>query len=442
MTFKYYVMLLLSILIISRGNAKESSSRYHYYEKGDMKFYTGYLLANETTNSTLFYQLIPALDSTIDDPKPLILWLQGGPGCSSQYGSWIEFGPYYVEDRDGQLTPTRRNVTWSQYYHILLIDNPNNAGFSKAGSVNVTDTETSQIEVYNGLVQFFEIYPQLVNNPFYVFGESYGGHYLPYLAYEILTRGAKFNFSGIGIGNAWTDPYTQTTSFGEYSYAAGVIDLKFKQELVNLGVVAQDLILNGKLAEANDIFNQIENNLTMVSRTGGLFLNNYRSFLSANPADPIFNFYALTQAYLNSSEAKAMYNVSQDFNYNLCNGDINNAWAYDQSTSVNKQLEYVLSKTRVLIFSGADDIECNTAGVLTFIAKLNWAGIKDFKQAKRQIWRTSSGISGNAKTSTNLTFVTVYKAGHYVPFYQPQNSLDMVKRFIDNHNDWTTPYLH
>ena len=194
------------------------------------------------------------------------------------------------------------------------------------------------------------------------------------------------------------------------------------------------------MAEANDIFNQIENNLTMINRTGGLFLNNYRSFLSADPVDPIFNYYGLTQDFLNSSEAKTMYNVSQDFDYNLCNGDINNAWAYDQSTSVNEQLEYVLSRTRVLIFSGADDIECNTAGVLTFISKLNWPGIKNFKLSQKQIWKTKSGISGNVKTSTNLTFVTVYKAGHYVPFYQPENSLDMVRRFIDHQNDWTSPY--
>jgi len=158
-----------------------------------MKFYTGYLQANQTTNASLFYQLYPAINSTLDDPKPLILWLEGGPGCSSQYGSWLEFGPYYIANISGELRPQKREVTWSQYYHLLLIDNPSNAGFSQPGSDNVTDTETSQIEVYNVLVQFFEIYPQLKNNSFFIFGESYAGHYIPYLAYEILSRGAQFN---------------------------------------------------------------------------------------------------------------------------------------------------------------------------------------------------------------------------------------------------------
>jgi len=288
------------------------------------------------------------------------------------------------------------------------------------------------------LVQFFQLYPQLINNPFYIFGESYGGHYLPYLAYEILTRGAQFNFSGIGIGNAWTDPFTQITSFGQYSYAAGIIDRKSKDDLTKLEVKGQALILKGKLAEVYDIFNQIENNLTMVSKTGGVFINNYR-YLYNN--DPLVISYPLTQEYLNSSEVKAMYNVSQDHNYILCNGDINAAWAYDQATSVIPQLEYVLERTRVLIYSGADDIECNTAGVLKFLSKLNWRGIKDFKQADRETWRTLGGVAGNMKTSTNLTFVTVYKAGHYVPLYQPSNALEMVKRWIDNTTDWSLPYL-
>jgi len=406
-----------------------------------MKFYTGYIVANQTTNSSLFYQFIPALNSTIDDPNPIILWLQGGPGCSSQYGSWMEFGPYYVANISGELQPQRREITWSQYYHLLLIDNPSNAGFSMPGSENVIDTETSQIEVYNVLVQFFQLYPQLRENPFYIFGESYGGHYLPYLAYEILTRGAKFNFSGIGIGNAWTDPLSQITSFSQYGYSAGLIDTKYKNDLTRLEAQGQTLILEGKLAEANDIFSQIENNLTMFSRTGGVFINNYRYFYNNDPIDPTAFSYPLTQAYLNSSEAKTLYNVSQDHNYILCNGDINAAWANDQSTSVSPQLEYVLERTRVLIYSGADDIECNTAGVLRFLSKLSWKGIKDFKKADRQIWRTSSGVAGNMKTSTNLTFVTVYKAGHYVPLYQPKNALEMVKRFIDNVTDWSDPYL-
>ncbi len=251
----------------------------------------------------------------------------------------------------------------------------------------------------------------------------------------------RVNFSGIGIGNVLTDPFTQFPSFSEYSYAAGIIDVKFKDDLTKMEVLARSLILEGQLAEANEIFYQIEEILTMKNRTGGIFINNYRYFYNNYPTDPTRFAYPLTQAYLNSSEAKTLYNVSQDFNFVLCNGDINRAWAYDQSTSVSPQLEYVLNRTRVLIFSGADDIECNTAGVLKFLSKLNWRGIKDWKQADRQIWRTNSGVVGNVKISTNLTFVTVYKAGHNAAVYQPESVLDMIKRFIDNKSNWSFPYL-
>ena len=118
-----------------------------------------------------------------------------------------------------------------------------------------------------------------------------------------------------------------------------------------------------------------------------------------------------------------MQNASQNINFILWKGNIDAAWVYDQSASVSPQLKYVLDRTRVLIESGSDYIEYNTTGVLSFLSKLNWSGIKDWKQADRQIWMTTSGVAANMKSSTNFTL-----------FYS-------VKRFIDNADDWFLPDL-
>lgn len=54
--------------------------------------------------------------------KPLIIWLQGGPGSSSTgYGNFAELGPF-----DLSLEP--RNSTWIQWANGLFVDNPVGVG--------------------------------------------------------------------------------------------------------------------------------------------------------------------------------------------------------------------------------------------------------------------------------------------------------------------------
>lgn len=79
-------------------------------------------------NAFMFWWLYGA---TTNDPservnKPLIMWLQGGPGGSSTgFGNFEELGPLTVE-----LKP--RNTTWLQAANVLFVDNPVGAGYSYA----------------------------------------------------------------------------------------------------------------------------------------------------------------------------------------------------------------------------------------------------------------------------------------------------------------------
>ena len=66
-----------------------------------------------------YYVFFPAQNGNVN--APVILWLQGGPGCSSMDGLFIENGPYHV-DENLNLIPNKD--TWNQKYHMLFVDNP------------------------------------------------------------------------------------------------------------------------------------------------------------------------------------------------------------------------------------------------------------------------------------------------------------------------------
>ena len=52
---------------------------------------------------------------------PVLLWLQGGPGCASTFGAFYELGPTTVSD-DGKLQINPH--AWNVQYGLLVIDQP------------------------------------------------------------------------------------------------------------------------------------------------------------------------------------------------------------------------------------------------------------------------------------------------------------------------------
>lgn len=103
--------------------------------------------------------------------RPLIIWLQGGPGGSSTgYGNFHELGPL-----DESLNP--RNTSWDKHANLLFVDNPVGTGYSFADDIDGFATTNQQIaddfvELMKG---FYQAVPDMLLVPLYIFSESYGG---------------------------------------------------------------------------------------------------------------------------------------------------------------------------------------------------------------------------------------------------------------------------
>jgi carboxypeptidase C (cathepsin A) len=93
---------------------------------GDLNFnmYSGYVDIPSTTKQLHYLLAESANDPTTD---PLIVWFNGGPGCSSLIGFTTENGPYTFSVHHD---PEVNQYSWNQEANVLYLEQPAGVGFS------------------------------------------------------------------------------------------------------------------------------------------------------------------------------------------------------------------------------------------------------------------------------------------------------------------------
>jgi len=98
----------------------------------------------------------------IADKSRTVIWLNGGPGCSSEDGALMEIGPYRVGE-GGKLSIN--DGSWDEFANILFIDNPVGTGFSYVDTdsyVHELDDMADQLVTF--LEKWFKLFPEYVND--------------------------------------------------------------------------------------------------------------------------------------------------------------------------------------------------------------------------------------------------------------------------------------
>ena len=145
----------LTILSLFAGNWVCSSGKLITDLPGldttiDFKQYSGYITVDEAANSRLFYWYVESQSNASTDP--LVLWLNGGPGCSSLGGFLGELGPFYVE-KDLKLGLNK--YSWNKKANMLFLEAPYGVGFSKSSNpAPYTDEKTAE-DSLQFLIKFF-----------------------------------------------------------------------------------------------------------------------------------------------------------------------------------------------------------------------------------------------------------------------------------------------
>jgi len=285
------------------------------------------------------------------------------------------------------------------------------------------------LELYTLLETFFfKLHPEFSKNDFYIFGESYGGKYVPYAAFTILQQNnqtaSKINLQGIAIGNGYINPYIQECTNGPFLYAHGLIDdLELEADAATCSLY-QVLIDAGLYDEAMYYGNLMFEVLVTEGGIGDV----YDIRRDSDPTDPLQD--ALND-YLNDATVMHHFNASSP--WTACSTTPYFALIDDFARSSEVLFPLLLAKLPVLLYNGNFDLICNYFGTTQLMNSLQWTYQNDFISAKNKTWTTGAGARGGTyRTSHGFTQVVVENAGHMSPFDQPANLWDLVYRFINN----------
>ena len=146
---------------------------------------SGYLQADPINGGYLYYIMVES-QSASPENDPVVLWLNGGPGCSSLFALFAENGPLLLNE---SLSLIPNPYSWNKHANVLYLDQPVGTGFSYLQN-NISGYATTDAEVaagaYRALLDFFtNAFPLLASNAFYITGESFAGRYIPAIAATI-----------------------------------------------------------------------------------------------------------------------------------------------------------------------------------------------------------------------------------------------------------------
>jgi len=395
------------------------------------------------------------------EKDPIAFWTNGGPGCSGLIGFLTEQGPFRP---NSDKTLSLNKYSWNTATNMVFIESPAGVGFSYSDvSADYTtgDAQTA-LDNYNLIQAFFARFPQYNKNALYISSESYGGHYMPTLAKQIVDSNAsptgsniQLNFKGFAVGNPYTDVYSGTpamidTYWGHQLIAKPTYDsyvqlckkspkpnvqqcakleIEMMTQVGDLNPYALDYPICTTDSLAKKGRAQRTWFLNSLIASAGASTEQKRALGLSDTYQPCEDDYA--EAYLNDIKVKTALHVRQATHWMSCSYTVKYNTTDSAGTSTAPIYQQLIDgghKLNILVYSGDDDSVCGTIGTQSWIWGLGY-------EVAGRPWKTYT-VDGQTAgystmwTGTNMGFLTIHGAGHEVPTYKPEVALDMWNRYL------------
>lgn len=399
----------------------------------ELGHHAGYYRLPRSKAARMFYLFFESRNSQND---PVVIWLTGGPGCSSELALFYENGPFQIANN---LSLVWNNYGWDKASNLLFVDQPVGTGFSYTTDEKDLrhDEEGVSSDLYDFLQAFFEKHPQFARNDFYITGESYAGHYIPAFAARVhqgnkAKDGIHVNLKGFAIGNGLTNPEIQYKAYPDYALKMGLIT-QSDYERINKKVpecvqASRQCGTNGgqdcvsSYVVCNDIFSQI------MKIAGDI---NYYDIRKKCEGDLCYDFSNL-EAFLNQKSVRNSLGVG-DMEFVSCSSEVYDAMLMDWMRNLEVGIPALLEDgIKVLVYAGEYDLICNWLGNSRWVEAMEWSGQKQFAASSTVPFSVDGAEVGLLKSHGPLAFLKVHDAGHMVPMDQPKGSLQMLRSWMQD----------
>ncbi|XP_020409313.1 serine carboxypeptidase-like 13 isoform X2 [Prunus persica] len=464
------LVTLLNINVASTSNIIKTLPGF----RGDLPFKleTGYVGVGSMDDVQLFYYFFESEGSPEYDP--LVLWLNGGPGCSAFSGLVYEnLGPLsfdYAHSIGNKPKLKLNPYSWTKVANIIFLDAPVGTGFSYAknweGYSNLNDT-LSAAQTYEFLRKWLMDHPKFYNNPLYIAGDSYSGIIVPMVVQEIsdgnqdehvppmnLKALKVYWLQGYVLGNPVTDKKKDYNYKVLFAYLKALISDELYQSMkknckgeyinvdLNNTLCVEDLELYNECVEGIHSAHILEPSCTTIespksaqSKWNGNYFSNkdsvnlLLSFLQLRrPWCRSYN-YLYSSIWENDKTVQDALHIQEGSitEWERCNKTLQELYISDVSSSLVYHENLIKQGYRVLVYSGDHDMDIPYVATMAWIESLNLTVDSPWKP-----WFVDGQVAGYRVQYTykkyQLTYATIKGAGHTAPEYKPEECHAMISR--------------
>ncbi|XP_050262071.1 serine carboxypeptidase-like 7 isoform X1 [Quercus robur] len=419
------------------------------------KLETGYISVGEVE---FFYYFVESEGNPGADP--LLLYINGGPGCSALNGFLYQIGPlkFNITDYTGGLpTLIYEPNTWTKTANVLFLDLPVGAGFSYATiseAWSASDTKVAA-QAYEFLRNWLIEHLDFVNNPVYLGSDSYQGIVTPILAQDIINGNEagiepQVNIKGLLLGCPHTNSDLQVNTRIIFAHRMALIsDAMYKSaktscngnytDSTNANCTVAVALISQCIEQVNEA-DILGPNCAFISpkpKEGaqGFLKENSRNFIlpwSRNGDFWCKNFdYILFDVWINYRSVQDALHVRPGTVKEVfrCNITLTSVYSYNVADAIPYHKNLTNSGLQILVFSGDHDM------TITHIAVERWINALDLTiDTEWRPWFVDGQVAGYTRKYTNsgyrLTYATIKGAGHSPTEYKRKECYDMFHRWI------------
>ena len=419
--------------------------------------WAGYAPVSNKPNETRqdYFWLFPATGKVGHDN--LVVWLNGGPGCSALSGAFTEEGPVKFDHKTH--IPFRNPYSWTNLTNMIWVDHPPGTGFSRGATKNQSMPELAE-DFFGFLENLYKEFPKLKGKKLWIMGESWAGKPIPWMAdhiykHEKEAKKAGINLQGIGMNNGFIMENTMAKhlpllQFAKLNQKVMKISDQNLSEVMDAGkkvgldgYVEKNLHYppKGKLSVPEQ-FNETESPYkmlqTMARDVNPCISPYYIAMPSPCPPDPLG-----MQSNREKSHKDNYFNNIPAVKKAL-NADENITWIECSSVKpldimkkskteypVDEVLPRVIEKSkRVLLEHGTWDYLVLTNGTAMALQNMTWSGKQGFQSPPNRALMVDGKKVGNVHTERNLTLANIFHSGHMVSIYTPKATYKLLEYLL------------